>query len=99
MARISKDQLLKLQKKYRTDRAIGELYGISRQAVHRLRKRYGISPAEQRRDRRDEDVVRLYAAGQSATRIAQRFHLSTVHVYRILRRHQVALRRPRPGNE
>ena len=37
MAKINKSQLIKLQGKYVTDDAIGKLYGISRQAVHRLR--------------------------------------------------------------
>ena len=42
MARIGKNQLIKLQKKYKTDEAIAKLYGITRQAVHRIRNKYGI---------------------------------------------------------
>jgi hypothetical protein len=48
MAKISKDQLVKLQKKYITDHAIGKLFGISRQAVHQLRNKYGIPPVEEK---------------------------------------------------
>ena len=44
MARISKAQLLKLQKKFKTDAAIGEQFGITRQAVHQLRKSMGLNP-------------------------------------------------------
>jgi hypothetical protein len=42
MARISKAQLIKLQKKLKTDAAIGEQFGITRQAVHLLRKKFDI---------------------------------------------------------
>lgn len=85
MARISKDQLLKLQKRYKTDTAIGELYGISRQAVHQLRKKYGILPVEDRTIQRDAEVIRLYQSGISGTRIAKKMKLSTSQTYRILR--------------
>jgi hypothetical protein len=42
MPRISKAEFLKLQKKLATDAAIGEKFGITRQAVHQIRKLYGI---------------------------------------------------------
>ena len=38
MPRITKSQLIKLQKKFKTDAAIGEQFGITRQAIHQLRK-------------------------------------------------------------
>ena len=37
MAKISKAELIKLQKKFKTVR-IGEEFGITRQAIHQLRK-------------------------------------------------------------
>lgn len=93
MARISRDQLLKLQRRYRTDAAIGNLYGISRQAVYKLRKRYGIPPVSDRTEHRNTEIANRYLQGRSAPRIARRFRLSTVHVYRILRSMHVPLRR------
>ena len=42
MARITKSQLVTLQKKLKRDAAIGAEFGITRQAVHQLRKKYGI---------------------------------------------------------
>ena len=98
MARISRDQFLKLQRKYRTDEAIAKLYGISRQAVFKLRKRYGIAPVAGRQEHRNGEVARLYRSGQNATRIARRYRLSTVHVYRILRAQGVQLRRGKGGD-
>jgi biotin operon repressor len=43
MARLSKAQLKKLQKQFRTDSRIGDQVGITRQAIWQLRKKYGIS--------------------------------------------------------
>ena len=99
MARISPEQLKKLQKRYHTDEAIGKLFGISRQAVFRIRKRYGIAPVTQGKDHRDTEIVKAYTRGQTATRIARRFHLSAMQVYRILRRHDVPLHRARNGDD
>jgi hypothetical protein len=93
MARISRDQLLKLQRRYRTDEAIAKLYGISRQAVFKLRKRYGIAPVTGRQAGRDSEIARRYLSGQSTARISRRFRLSTVHIYRILRAQGVDVHR------
>lgn len=39
-----KKLLLRLQREHRTDQAIGDIWGISRQRVHQLRSRHGIPP-------------------------------------------------------
>lgn len=44
MPRFSKSELIKLQKKLKTDAEIGKKFGITRQAVHTMRKFYGILP-------------------------------------------------------
>ena len=44
MPRISKTELMTLQKALKTDEAIGRKFGITRQAVHIMRKNYGIPP-------------------------------------------------------
>ncbi len=94
--RISRDQLLKLQKRYHTDQAIARLFGISRQAVHQLRGRYDIAPVASRHARRNAEIVRTYQAGLSGARIARRHRMSVSQVYRILAAEGVALRAPRP---
>ena len=84
MARIGKNQLVKLQKKYKTDKSIGELYGISRQAVHQLRIKYGIIPVPEKNRERDEEIVREYGRGIPGTKLAQMHNLSVSQTYRIL---------------
>jgi hypothetical protein len=84
MARISKGQLEKLQKKYLTDEAVGKLYGISRQAVHQLRKKYGIAAIENKHGERNRDLVGQYAAGTSGTKLAGKFDLSISQTYRLI---------------
>jgi hypothetical protein len=89
MARISKNQLIKLQKKYKTDESIAALFGITRQAVHQLRTGYGIAPVAEKHSERDNELARLYAEGMTGTRLTQKFSLSLSQVYRIVTRREV----------
>jgi DNA invertase Pin-like site-specific DNA recombinase len=84
MARISRGQLEKLQRKYKTDEAIGRLFGISRQAVHQLRDKYGIDPVPDKHRERNEDLRRLYSQGTSGMALAKKFRLSISQTYRII---------------
>lgn len=84
MSRISKSQLIKLQKKYQTDEAIGELFSITRQAVHQLRLRYGLEPVPDKNADRDGEIVKLYKEGIAGTKIAERYDLSVSQVYRVI---------------
>jgi Mor family transcriptional regulator len=84
MARISKGQLEKLQKKYKTDESIGKLFGISRQAVHQLRTKHAIAPVEDKHRDRDREIVALYKGGVSGTALAKKFKLSVSQTYRII---------------
>lgn len=88
MARISKNQLIKLQKKYKTDKSIGDLFGISRQAVHQLRIKFAVDPVDGKNDDRDTQIVRMYKSGTAGTRLARRFNLSVSQVYRIINKAQ-----------
>ena len=84
MARIGKNQLVKLQKKYKTDEAIGKLYGITRQAVHQLRVKYGVDPVPEKNRERDEEILKLYKQGMPGTKIARKFRFSVSQTYRII---------------
>lgn len=84
MARISKAQLIKLQKKLKTDAAIGEQFGITRQAVHQLRKKYEIESSLADNPKRNADIVNAYAAGASGTALAKKYDLSISQTYRII---------------
>jgi predicted DNA-binding protein YlxM (UPF0122 family) len=86
MARISKSQLIKLQKRYKTDDSIAALFGITRQAVHQLRKRYEVAPVTGKNDERDRLIARYYRDGMSGERLARQFALSLSQVYRITAR-------------
>jgi DNA invertase Pin-like site-specific DNA recombinase len=84
MARISKAQLVKLQKKFKTDAAIGEQFGITRQAVHQLRKKYEIDSSLADNPERNAEITGLYEAGTSGTALAKKFKLSISQTYRII---------------
>jgi len=84
MARISKAQLIKLQKKFTTDAAIGEQFGITRQAVHQLRKKYEIESSLADNPERNSDIVKAYESGISGTALAKKFKLSISQTYRII---------------
>ena len=84
MARISKSQLEKLRKKYKTDDSIGKLFGISRQAIHQLRIRYGIDPVKNKNSDRNSDIIKQYNQGATGTKIAKKYRLSISQTYRII---------------
>ncbi len=85
MARISKQELLRLQKKFKTDARIGEEFGITRQAVHQLRKKYGIESRTAGNPDRNKEIVSMRDSGQSVEAIAKKFKLSIPQTYRILK--------------
>jgi hypothetical protein len=85
MTRISKQQLIKLQAKYKTDNAIGALFGITKQAVHQLRNKYGIAPIKDKHEERNNEIARAYTTGVPGTKLARRFKISVSQTYRIIR--------------
>jgi DNA invertase Pin-like site-specific DNA recombinase len=84
MARITKSELIKLQKRLQTDAKIGEEFGITRQAVHQLRKKYGIESVIAKNDERNQKIVNSYEGGSSGTTLAKKFKLSVSQTYRII---------------
>ncbi len=93
MPRITKEELLKLQEKLKTDEEIGKKFGISRQAIHQLRLNYGISSIKDKFKDRNQDIVNMYEAGKSAIFISQKTGLSITQTYRILRKFNVEFRK------
>jgi len=84
MATISKQELVRLQKKYQTDARIGEEFGITRQAVHQLRKKYEIESVRRDMDERNENIVAMQNNGKKITEIAKKYDLSIPTIYRII---------------
>jgi hypothetical protein len=87
MARISKDELARLQKTLKTDAAIGKKFQISRQAVHQLRVKYGIKANREKNIERDKKIVVAYKKGKTGISIAKDVELSISQVYRIIKKH------------
>lgn len=84
MARISRAQLIKLQRKYCTDARIGKLFRITRQAVHQLRKKYKIDSSIADNPERNAKIVKMYKKGTSGTALAKKFELSVSQTYRVI---------------
>ena len=84
MARISKTELIKLQKKLTTDDAIGKKFGITRQAVHQLRKKYDIESVLAKNEQRNKEIITAYKSGKPGTSISKKFGLSVSQTYRVI---------------
>jgi len=84
MASITKSQLIKLQKKFKTDAKIGEQFNITRQAVHQLRKKYGIESVIAKNSERNDKITKAYENGATGTDIAKKFKLSISQTYRVI---------------
>jgi Mor family transcriptional regulator len=85
MDKISKSGLVKLQKQFGTDEAIGKKLKLTRQAVHQLRKNYGIESTYTGHPKRNEQMIALYKKGTSGIKIAKKFGMSFGHTYRIIK--------------
>ena len=85
MARISRSSLVRLQATLKTDAAIGKKFGITRQAVHQLRRKYGISFNRNKTRERNALVSALFRKGASGAAVARKARLSLSQVYRILK--------------
>lgn len=85
MDRVGKNQLVKLQKKFKTDNAVAKLYGMSRQAVHRLRNKYEIPTVDDKHIARNTEIVKSHQTGVSVLKLAKKFKLSVTQTYRIVK--------------
>jgi DNA invertase Pin-like site-specific DNA recombinase len=85
MPRISKVELLKLQKKLVTDQAIGKKFHVTRQAIHQLRKKYGIASNYAGNPERNKKIIALFKKGVTGTTLAEKLGLSVSQTYRIIK--------------
>jgi len=91
MACVNKPQLQKLQNKFKVDTKIGYHLGISRQAVHQLRIKFGIKPVKDRLVARNKEIVAAFKKvttkkSVAVARLCQRYKLSISQVYRIIKK-------------
>lgn len=89
VVRINKDELVKLRRRLHSDVCIANELGITRQAVYRLRKRYGIRSSRRGIPDRNLRIIESRLAGKSVAAIARRFHLSPPMIYRILKENDI----------
>lgn len=84
MSRISKVELINLQKALKTDERIAKKFKITRQAVQLMRKKYGIDSRLAKNPQRDRKMRAMYRSGKTGTEIAKKFGLSMSHTYRVI---------------
>jgi len=84
MPSISKSELIKLQKSLKTDTAIGEKFGVTRQAIHQIRQKYGIPSVKIKNVERNANILSLYKKGMSGSAIAKKLDLSISQTCRII---------------
>jgi len=86
--RLSKEELLELQKAFFSDAKIARELEVSRQYVGLLRKKYNISSPRSNIKSRNKRVAFEFACKNSVHRISKKFGLSTSHLYKIKRNYE-----------
>lgn len=81
---LSKQELISLQRKLKTDEAIGKRYHVTRQAIHQLRQKYGIESNYSKHPERNKKILALYKKGTTGTALAKKLGLSVSQTYRII---------------
>jgi plasmid maintenance system antidote protein VapI len=85
MTRLTKSQLIALQKKFTTDEAIGKKFGVTRQAIHQLRKKYGIASNYAKHPERNRKIIALYnKSAMGIAPVAKKFGLSVSQTCKII---------------
>jgi Mor family transcriptional regulator len=84
MPKISKQELIELQKSLVTDEAIGKKFGVKRQAIHQMRKKYGIKSSLADNPERNAKIIAAYKKGAFGPALAKKFELSISQTYRII---------------
>jgi Mor family transcriptional regulator len=86
MSRISKVELIKLQKALKTDERIARKFKITRQAVQLMRKKYGIESRLALNPQRDKKMRAMHKTGKTGMEIAKKFGMSLSHTYRVIKK-------------
>lgn len=87
LPKITKAELVKSYKEKATDQMIADSIGVTRQAVHQMRMKYGIPKVSGRYDARDKEILKQFKKGDHVNNIAANHGgLSVSQVYRIVKR-------------
>ena len=78
-------QLIHLKKRFGTDEAIGNYIGVTRQAIHQKRTKYGIPSDRANLPERNEKIRNEFHAGASIIFLSKKYGLSITQTYRVTR--------------
>lgn len=95
MACVTKKKLEQLQKRLKTDEAIGDSLGVTRQAIHQLRKKYGIDSRTSEIPERNAKIIAAYEKGVAVAELVKMFAISISQLYRILQKVKKRVKRRR----
>ena len=84
MALVSKIELIKLQKSLGKDKVIAKKLGVTRQAIQKLRQKYGIKSIYANNAKRNQEIYSLYTKGKPAIEIANKFGLTVSHTWALI---------------
>lgn len=87
LSNLNKKELLRLQDKYKSDQEIGNVFGVTRQAIQLKRKKYGIKKnfITDKNIDRNKEICRLRKEGQAIVYLCWNFELSSQRVYAIIK--------------
>lgn len=93
--RISKAELITLQKTLKTDKAIGAKFSITPQAVYYIRKKYGIPSRLPDNTKRNAKIVALYKRGMTKNAIAGAIGGTASLVYEVIKKAGAGKKKPK----
>jgi len=85
LSKMTREQVLFLLNES-NDPAIAKQYGITRQAVFHIRKKFGIPSSRAGTEDRARKIVELRKQGTSVAEISSVLKKSQSHIYRVLRK-------------
>ena len=86
---VTKKLLIAMQKRFKTDEMIGLfLGGVTRQAVHQMRNKFGVPSLRAANIDRNKEILRQAKAGECKLYLAGKFKMSVTSIYRICRGEQ-----------
>ena len=81
----TKTKLLRLQKFYKTDQAIGDLFGVTRQSVNHWRMKHGIKSLRDKIEARNYLIKKGFKSGIPVARLSIKYKLSLSQTYRAIK--------------
>jgi transposase len=84
---IQKEEMIDLVKVFKSDKAIAELYGVSKKTIFRKRKKLGVVSGKANNPKRDRGMYQMYKEGAKVKEISKAFSMSITQTYRILNKY------------